>query len=46
MELELEQFLGEHGVNICLLNETHLELSRTLMYGNNFFLKPDHATLG
>jgi hypothetical protein len=31
---ELEQFLSEHGVDICLLNETHLESGRNLKFGN------------
>jgi hypothetical protein len=29
-KLELEQFLSEHGVDICLLNETHLESGMAL----------------
>jgi hypothetical protein len=31
-KLELEQFLSEHGVNIFLLNETHLESERALRF--------------
>jgi hypothetical protein len=26
MKLEMDQFLSEHGVEICLLNETHLRV--------------------
>jgi hypothetical protein len=33
-KLQLEQFLSEHGVDICLLNETHLELVRALRNAN------------
>jgi exonuclease III len=32
--LELEQFLSEHGVDICLLNETHLVAKRVLRIAN------------
>jgi hypothetical protein len=35
-KLELEQFHGEHGVDICLLNETHLESGRALRFANMF----------
>jgi exonuclease III len=31
-QLEMEQFLSEHGVDICLLNETHLESGRALRF--------------
>jgi hypothetical protein len=34
LKLELEQFLSEHGVDICLLNETHLESGRDLRFAN------------
>jgi exonuclease III len=33
-KLELEQFLSEHFVDICLLNETHLESGRALRIAN------------
>jgi hypothetical protein len=33
-QLELEQFLSERGVVICLLNETHLVAERALRFAN------------
>jgi hypothetical protein len=33
-KLELDQFLSEHGVDICLLNETHLESGRAFRFAN------------
>jgi hypothetical protein len=33
-KLELQQFLSDHGVDIFLLNETHLESYRTLRLAN------------
>jgi hypothetical protein len=33
-KLELEKFLSEHGVDICLLNETHLESDWALRFAN------------
>jgi hypothetical protein len=33
-KLELEHFLSEHGVDICLLNGTQPESGRTLRFAN------------
>jgi hypothetical protein len=33
-KLELDQFLSEHGVDICRLNETHLESGRDFRFAN------------
>jgi hypothetical protein len=33
-KLELGQFLSEQGVDICLLNETHLQAGRALRFAN------------
>jgi hypothetical protein len=33
-KLELQQFLSEHGVDICLLNRTHLESGWALSFAN------------
>jgi hypothetical protein len=33
-KLELDQFLSEHGVDICLLNETHLESGLDFRFAN------------
>jgi hypothetical protein len=45
-KLELEQFLSEHGVDICLLNETHLELGRALSFANYVSHRTDRPTPG
>jgi hypothetical protein len=45
-KLELEQVLSEHGVDICLLNETHLESGRALMFANYVCHWTDRPTLG
>jgi hypothetical protein len=33
-KLELDQFLSEHGVDICLLNETHLKSDQAFRIAN------------
>jgi hypothetical protein len=33
-KLVLDRFLNEHGVDICLLNETHLESGRAFRFAN------------
>jgi hypothetical protein len=38
-KLELEHFLSEHGIDICLPNETYLEPGRALRFAN--CLSPD-----
>jgi exonuclease III len=45
-KLELEQFLSEHGVDICLLNETHLESGRALKFANYVCHRMDCPTRG
>jgi exonuclease III len=42
--LELEQFLREHGVDMCLLNETHLESGRALRFANYVCHRTDRPT--
>jgi hypothetical protein len=46
IELELEQFLSEKGVDICFLNETHLESGRALRFANYVYHRTDRATRG
>jgi hypothetical protein len=41
-KLVLEQFLSEHGVDTCLLNEMHLEKTRAVTFEN--CLPPDGLT--
>jgi exonuclease III len=45
-KLELEQFLSEHGVDICLLNETHLESVRGVRFANYVCHRTDRPTRG
>jgi hypothetical protein len=45
-KLKLEQFLTEHGVDICLLNETHLESGRALRFANYICHRTDRPTPG
>jgi hypothetical protein len=42
----LEQLLREHEVDTCLLNETHLESDRTLMFANYVCYLTDRPTRG
>jgi hypothetical protein len=45
-KLELEQFLSEHGFDICLLNETHLVAERALRFANYVCHRTDRPTPG
>jgi hypothetical protein len=45
-KLELEQFLSEHGVDICLLNEMHLESGGALRSANYVCHRTDCPTRG
>jgi hypothetical protein len=45
-KLELEEFLSEHGVDIFLLNETHLESGRGLKFANYVCHRTDRPTRG
>jgi exonuclease III len=45
-KLELEQFLSEHGVDICILNETHLVAQRALRFANYVCQRTDRPTPG
>jgi hypothetical protein len=45
-KLELEQFLSEHGVDICLLSESHLEAGRALRFANYVCHRTDRPTPG
>jgi exonuclease III len=45
-KLELEQLLSEHGVDICLLNETHLDSVRALRFANFVCHRTDRPTPG
>jgi hypothetical protein len=43
---ELEQFIGEHGVDFCLRNETYLEAGRALRFANYFCHRTDRTAPG
>jgi hypothetical protein len=45
-KLELEQFPSKHGVDICLLNEIHLETGRALRFTNCLCHRTDRTTPG
>jgi hypothetical protein len=45
-KLELDQFLSEHGVDICLLNETHLEPGRAFRFANYVCHRADRHARG
>ena len=44
--LELEQFLGQHGVDICLLIETHLSLEQAFRFANYVCHRTDRNAQG
>jgi hypothetical protein len=43
-KLEIYQFFSEHGVDICVLNETHLVSSRALRFANYVSHRTDSQT--
>jgi hypothetical protein len=45
-KLELKQFLSEHGVDICLLNETHLKSDQALRFANYVCHRTDRPIRG
>jgi exonuclease III len=45
-KLELDQFLSEHGVDICLMNETHLESGRSFWFANYVCHRTDRQARG
>jgi hypothetical protein len=45
-KLELEQFLSEHGVDICLLNANHLVAERAIRFANYVCHRTDSLTPG
>jgi hypothetical protein len=45
-KLEMEEFISEHGVYICLLNETHLVAKRALRFANYICHSTDRPTPG
>jgi hypothetical protein len=44
-KLELKRFLSERGVDICLLNETHLQLGKGLRFANYVCHRTDRPNL-
>ena len=45
-KLELVQFLSDHGINICLINETHLVPGQDFRMLNYVCHRKDHPTQG
>jgi exonuclease III len=45
-KLELEHFLGQHGVDICLLSETFLNPGQAFRLANYFCHRTDRPTAG
>ena len=45
-KLELENFLSQHGVDICLLSETFLKPDQTFRLANYFCHRTDRPTVG
>jgi hypothetical protein len=45
-KLELNQYFSEHGVDISLLNETHLESYQALWFGNHIYQWTNFPTPG
>ena len=45
-KLELVQFLSDHGIDICLINETHLESGQDLRMANLVCHRNDRPTQG
>jgi hypothetical protein len=45
-KLVLDRFLSEHGVDICLLNETHLDSGRAFRFANYVCHRTDRQSRG
>jgi hypothetical protein len=45
-KLELEHFLGQHGVDVCLLSETYLNEGQAFRLANYVFHRTDRPTAG
>ena len=45
-KLELEHFLSQHGVDICLLSETFLNSGQAFRLANYVYHRTDRSTAG
>jgi hypothetical protein len=45
-KLELEEFLSEHGIDICLLNEMYPQSDQAVRFGNYVHHRMDRSTRG
>jgi exonuclease III len=45
-KIELGHFLALHGVDVCLLNETHLDPGQAFRFANYVCLRTDRSTKG
>jgi hypothetical protein len=44
--IELDHFLAQHGVDVCLLNETHLDPGQAFRFANNVCHRTDRSSSG
>jgi exonuclease III len=44
--IELDHFLAQHGVDVCLLNETHLDPGQAFRFANYISHRTDRSTKG
>jgi exonuclease III len=45
-KIELDYFLAQHGVDVCLLNETHLDPGQAFRFANYVCHRTDRSTKG
>jgi hypothetical protein len=45
-KIELDHFLAQHGVDVCLLNETHLDPGQAFRFANYVCHRTDRSTKG
>jgi hypothetical protein len=45
-KIELDNFLAQHGVDVCLLNETHLDPGQAFRFANIVFHRTHRSTKG
>ena len=45
-KIELDNFLAQHGVDVCLLNETHLDRGQAFRFANYVCQRTDRSTKG
>jgi hypothetical protein len=43
-KIELDHFLAQHGVDVCILNETHLDPGQSFRFANYVCHRTDRST--